>query len=480
MTLSDDQRAGLAAALRHGIAYRDSLPVRPTGNRLSVEAALERFTGPLPEDGEPLAPLIDRIVGEGDEGLLQIASPGFFAYVAGASHPAGVAGDILTSFWGQNAAYAATTPTVAAMERAVCDWTLEILDLPRAAGVGLVTGASVANTAGVLAARNALLRRANWDVEANGLFGAPEITVIAGEDAHSSTWAALRYAGLGAERVRRVRSDENGLIDPADFARAIDAASGPILVILQAGHVNSGGFDIFAELIPLAREKSAWVHVDGAFGLWLRSVPELRPRLAGVELADSWALDLHKWLNAPFDAALVISRDPDFLTAALSAEGSYLPDPHGGVDFSATSLELSRRARGVPSYAIYRNLGATGIREMVARHCRLAEKIARGLSAEPGLTVLNDVTANQVALTCGEGEAGDRATRAVLARVQERGLVYPSHARWRGREIIRISLVGYAISDMEADTLVTEIVAAWRAVGAEDRAGTFQAARREQ
>jgi len=462
--LSPDQRDGLAEALARGIAYRDSLSGRSPANRLSVAEALERFRGPLPETGTALAPLVAEIAEAADDGLLQITSPRFFAYVAGASHPAGVAGDILTSFWGQNAAYAATTPAVAAIERTVCDWTLEILDLPRDAGVGIVTGASVANTSGVLAARNALLKRANWDVEADGLFGAPPITVIAGEDAHSSSWAALRYAGLGSARVRRVRSDRNGLVDPGDYAEAIAAASGPILVILQAGHVNSGGFDAFAELIPMAHEKSAWVHVDGAFGLWMRAVPELRVRLAGVEMADSWALDLHKWLNAPFDAALVITRDPEPLTAALSAEGSYLPDAHGGVDFSATAPELSRRARGVPSYAIYRHLGARGIREMVARHCRLAERIGQRLAAEPGLSVLNEVRGNQVAVACGAGPAGDDQTREVLARVQARGRVYPSHATWHGRAIIRISIVGHETAEEDADALVDEIVTAWREV----------------
>ncbi|MFZ1725458.1 MAG: aminotransferase class V-fold PLP-dependent enzyme, partial [Albidovulum sp.] len=426
------------------------------------------FRTPLAEAGQGASEVIDTIARDAEDGLNRMSSPNFYGYVLGGSHPVGVAADMMVSAWGQNAGSAFETPAITAMERAVCDWTLDLLGLPADCGAGLVTGASVANMVAIMAARNALLAAQDWDVEAQGLFGAPEIPVLIGADAHSAPFAALRYAGFGAGRAIRVATDGQGRIEPADFAEALDRCDAPPLVVLQAGQINSGAFDPFAALIPVVRKKGGWVHVDGAFGLWLAAVPELAGRLAAVQDADSWAVDLHKWLNAPFDAGMVICRDRAPLVRSMTARGAYLPAPSDHWEPADSTPELSRRARGVPSYAILRHLGCGGVRELVARHCALAERAARKLAAEPGISVLNEIHSNQVAVTFGAGKEGDAQTRMVLEDVQRRGRVYPTHGEWRGRQIMRVSVICYATGQADIDLLVDEVTRAWRRVrGAE-------------
>lgn len=462
--LSKGQIDALEAAFGHAVAYRQGLGDRPVGPRIDPLEATRRLGGALSEQGRGAVDVINAMVAEADAGLLQTASPRFFAYVAGASHPVGVAADLLCSAWGQISAYAATTPSVVAMENAVCDWVIGLLGLPEASGAGIVTGATMANSVAVMAARHALLRREGWDVEARGLYGAPEIAVVIGAEAHSATAAALRHAGLGAERVHRVATDDQGRMRADDLARVMAGLSGPILVILQAGHVNSGAFDPYSALITSARAKRAWVHVDGAFGLWLRAVPALAGRLAGVDGADSWAVDLHKWLNAPYDAGMVIVRDRSALVGAMSAHGDYLPERGAIANPSDSVPELARRARGVPSYAILQHLGRRGLREMIARHCRLAEDARAALSGIDGLCVMSEASSNQVAFRCGEGAAGDTATDAVLARVQGKGRVYPSHGIWRGRHIIRVSICGHATGEADVAALIADVGEAWAGV----------------
>lgn len=460
--LTADEIRAMETAFEGAMEYRRSLPERNARPTISLDEAAARFQGVLTDDGIAGRDVIQHMISNADGGLHQMSAPSFFAYVLGASHPVGVAADILVSAWGQNAGSAYETPAVTGMERAVCDWVIELLGLPAECGAGIVTGATVANTEGVMAARHSLLAAKGWDVEAKGLFGAPAFPVLIGADAHSAPFAALRYAGIGAETVRKVATDSEGRIDVRDFEKALDECSEPPLVILQAGQINTGGFDPFSELIPKVREKGGWVHVDGAFGLWLAAVPELADRLEGVADADSWAVDLHKWLNAPFDAGMVIVRDRAPLVASMSARGAYLPDTTKHWEPADSTLELSRRARGVPSYAILRHLGKSGVREMISRHCSLAERVASTLSKESGLQVLNEVHSNQVAIACGEGAEGDTLTKKVLERVQERGKVYPSHGVWQDRYIIRVSVIGYAMTENSVDLLTSEIIEAWR------------------
>ncbi len=460
--LTKDQSRALEMASTAARKYRESLPQAMARPIESTDTAVGKFWTPLADVGIPEHEVIQRIVSDADGGLHKMSAPTFFGYVCGGSHPVGVAADFLVSAWGQNAGSSFETPAITGMERAVCDWTIGLLSLPTTSGAGIVTGGSVANMVGIMAARHALLAAQDWDVEEAGLFGAPEIPVLIGADAHSAPFAALRYAGLGAGRAVKVSTDVEGRIDADAFKTALDSCQAAPLVVLQAGQINTGAFDKFAELIPLVRERGGWVHVDGAFGLWVAAVPELAGRLAGVEDADSWAVDLHKWLNAPFDAGMVIVRDRAPLVAAMSARGSYLPDLTAHWEPSDSTPELSRRARGVPSYAILRHLGRSGVREMVTRHCRLAERIAMAISAESGLRVLNEIHSNQVIVTCGDGAQKDELTLGVLKRVQDRGNVYPSHGEWAGNQVIRVSVIGYAMQDEDADLLVSEIVDAWR------------------
>ncbi len=461
--LTNDERLALHRASQAAIAYRDGLRDRPVTPHVGLDAVAETFIHALSEDGQPADAVIDALQRDADPGINQMASPNFHGYVLGGSHPVGVAADFLVSAWGQNAGSAYETPAITGMERAVCDWTLDLLGLPDDCGVGIVTGATIANTQGVMAARNALLAKQGWDVEAKGLFGAPEIPVLIGDDAHSAPFAALRYAGFGADRCTRVGTDDQGRVRKDAFAEALETCPSPPLVILQAGQINTGAFDPFDALIPMVHAKGGWVHIDGAFGLWLATVPELADRTKGVQAADSWAVDLHKWLNAPFDAGLAIVRDPEPLMRAMSARGAYLPGETAFPEPSDFTLELSRRARGVPSYAILKHLGKSGVRELIARHCRLASTIAESLAAEPGIEILNDIHCNQIALTCGKTDA---ETEAVLSTVQKCGKVYPTHGVWAGKKIIRISVIGYAMQDSDADLVTDEILSAWRALNA--------------
>jgi glutamate/tyrosine decarboxylase-like PLP-dependent enzyme len=462
--LDDDKAEALSIAFEGLMRYRRTILDRTVTPSLGPDEAVARFRKPLADTGIAAQQTIRQLIQDTDDGLRQMASPNFFGFVLGGSHPVGVAADLLVSAWGQNAALATVAPGTGGIERTVCDWVIDMLGLPPESGAGIVTGGSVANMVGIMAARNALLAREGWDVEEKGLYGAPEISVLIGDAAHSAPFAALRYAGLGAGRAIRVAVDSEGRILPDAFRTAIEKRNGPILAILQAGQINTGAFDPFAELIPMVHEKGGWVHVDGAFGLWLAAVPELAHGLAGVAEADSWVVDLHKWLNAPFDAGLVVCRDRKTLVASMTARGAYLPDPSGQWDPADSTPELSRRARGVASYAIMRHLGKDGIREMISRHCKLARHAAGRLSQEPGIHVLNEVAANQVAIRCGEGPRAGQYTQAVLDKVQKRGKVFPSHGVWQGDTIIRISIICHATKQENVDLLADEIIAAWRSI----------------
>ncbi len=342
---------------------------------------------------------------------------------------------------------------------------LELLGLPAETGVGFVTGATMANFTALAAARNALLAREGWDVEAQGLFGAPEVAVVVGGEVHSSVQLSLRLLGFGAARVHVAAADDEGRMRADALAEVLAGLEGPVVVCLQAGNVCSGAFDPFAELIPLAREKAAWVHVDGAFGLWAAAAPGLRPLVAGMAEADSWAADAHKWLQVPYDCGLAFVRDAGALNRAMSVTASYLPAGENRAP-EAFSPEMSRRARGFAVWAVLMALGRQGLAEMIERHCAVARDIAGRLAAEPGLAVLNDVVLNQVVLACGEGAEGDVLTKATLAAVQADGVCYPTHGRWRGREIIRVSVSAGPTTLADGARSAEAIIAAWRRTSA--------------
>ncbi len=453
-----DHAAQAAADYRRGIVTKATTPTATYG------AMAAAFAGPVPETpGDPLA-IIDDLVRLATPGLRAMTGPRFFGWVIGASHPLGVAADWLTSAWGQNAANLIAAPAAAAAENVAGAWLLDLLDLPRESSVGMVTGATMANFVALAAARGEVLRRVGWDVEADGLFGAPPITVLIGDEAHATVYAALKFLGLGERRVVRIAVDAQGRLLPDAVAAALSASVGPVIVIAQAGQINTGAFDPLDIIAPMVAARDGWLHVDGAFGLWARAAPALAHLAAGYDLADSWATDGHKWLQTPYDCGFVIVRDADAHRRAMTIAASYLPVADGAErDPSHYAPELSRRARGFAVWAMLRRLGRTGIAEMVERHCSVARQMADRLAAEPGVAVLNDVVLNQIILTFG---GSDAATRATIMQVQADTICFVGPSDWRGTLVMRISVSSGETTEAEGDRSVAAIIAAWRAVQA--------------
>jgi len=464
-----DLRSLLAQAVEHGARYRETLPAGSARPALDYHAMRERLAAPTPETGTDASTIIDELAELAGPGLMPTVGPRFFAWVMGASHPAGVAADMLVSAWGQNAGYQSTAPAAAALEEMAERWLLDILDLPAESGIGFGTGATVANGTCLAAARTGTLLKAGWDPDADGLFGAPPVHVLIGADAHSSLFSSLQLIGFGRKRVITIETDAEGRMLPSALEAAIKPLSGPKVVIAQAGQINTGAFDPFAEIVEIGHAHEAWVHVDGAFGLWARATPSRKHLTAGIEGADSWVTDGHKWLQAPYDCGFAIVRDRDALTASMSQWSSYLPSIAQGDRVPSNYVpELSRRARGVPVWALIRHFGRQGIAEMVDRHCRLAHRFAELLGAEPGVRVVNDVVLNQVIVNFGTGDAALRkaATEAVIASVLASGTCYVAGAAWRGDWVMRLSITSGATTEADIELSAAAIIAAWREVQA--------------
>jgi glutamate/tyrosine decarboxylase-like PLP-dependent enzyme len=435
---------------------------RPEQRYEDLQAA---FDQPTPEQGAAIGAVIAELTALAEPGLANMIGPRFFGWVIGATGQAGMAADWLTSAWAQNAGNAEATPAASACEEAAGRWLLDLLDLPRTSSVGFVTGATMANFTCLAAARGEVLRRVGWDVEADGLFGAPPIHVVLGEEAHSTVFSGLRDLGLGAKRIVSVPVDDQGCMRAGAFAAAVTRLDGPIIAIAQAGHINSGGFDRFEEIAAAARAKGAWLHVDGAFGLWARACPELAHLGRGLELADSWGVDGHKWLQTPHDSAYAIVRDAEAHRRAMLIAASYLPEGahRHPADYAP---ELSRRARGFATWAMIKALGRAGIAAMVGRHCALARRMAERLAAAPDIEILNEVVLNQVAVRLGadlDGEAADGLTQRTIARVQREGVCFVGGAHWRGRQIVRVSVICENTTENDVDLAAEAILTAWRA-----------------
>jgi glutamate/tyrosine decarboxylase-like PLP-dependent enzyme len=454
----------LRAAVRHAEAFLASLPDRPV--RATADAAQLRAAlgGPLPDEGLTPERVIDDLARAADPGLIASAGPRFFGFVIGGSLPAAVAADWLTSAWDQNAGVYAASPAASVVEEVAAAWLLDLLGLPPDAGVGFVTGCQMANFTCLAAARHALLRRAGWNVEERGLQGAPRIHVVMGEEAHSTVPMALRLLGLGAGTGSRIPTDPQGRVRADLLPAALAACDGPTIVCAQVGNVNSGASDAMPEVIAAARAHGAWVHVDGAFGLWARAAERRRALVAGVEGADSWATDAHKWLNVPYDNGVAIVREAAALHAAMAVGGEYLIKGAGEVrDELDWVPEFSRRARGFTVYAALRALGRRGVADLIERSCALAHRMADRLAAAPGVTVLNDVVLNQVLVRFAPpGGAGDvdAFTREVVTRVQADGTCWLSGSMWHGQAVMRISVSGWATTPADADRSVAAILAA--------------------
>jgi glutamate/tyrosine decarboxylase-like PLP-dependent enzyme len=443
----------LEDASRRAARYLEALP----GRRVApLPADVDRLTaldGPLPD--EPADPaevlrILDEVV---SPATMAMAGPRFFGFVIGGSLPVTVASSWLATAWDQATHLFDVTPGTATLEDVALRWVVDALALPRGTGGAFVTGATMANLAGLAAARSAVLARAGWDVEARGLFGAPPITVVVGAEVHTSLLKALALLGLGRERVVTVPVDGQGRMRADAFP---DAAGAPAIVCLQGGNVNTGAFDPAAEIVPRARRAGAWVHVDGAFGLWAAAAPARRRLVAGFEGADSWAVDAHKWLNVPYDSGVVLVRDPPALRRAMAVHAAYLP-PSARRDPCDYTPELSRRARGVEVWAALRSLGRGGLADLVERTCRHASRFARGLAAA-GHRVLNDVVLNQVLVSFG----GDEETRHVIAAVQRDGTCWCAGTAWQGHAAMRISVSSWATTEEDVDRSLAAILAAAR------------------
>jgi glutamate/tyrosine decarboxylase-like PLP-dependent enzyme len=460
-TWEADHELMLRHAAEIAMSFRRSLDERPQKPAKSFAEMRRAFAMPLPAQGKDGFAVIGELAALADPGLAMMTGPRFFGWVMGASHPVGVAADWLTSAWGQNCGGHTVTPAAAACEEAAANWLLELLDLPRESSVGFATGATLANLTCLAAARGELLRRIGWDVEANGLFGAPLIRVLIGEEAHASVFSALQLLGLGYDRVIRIPTDAMGRMKLRDFEAAIDGDE-PTMVITQAGHINTGAFDPVGAIAQLAHQRNAWVHVDGAFGLWARACPEITPLAVGMEHADSWATDGHKWLQLPYDCGFAIVRDSAAHRRAMAITASYLPAAAADERNPSHYVpELSRRARGFAAWAMIRALGRKGVAELVADHCRIAQRMARRLSEEAGIRVLNDVVLNQMIVRFGDD---DVLTRRVIEQIQADGTCFAAGAEWKGQWIMRLSVTSWATGEEDADRSVAAIIAAWRAV----------------
>ena len=430
-----------------------------------MDAVAKVLGGPLSEQGTDDASVIEELIAGAEPGLVAMPSGRFFGWVIGGVLPAALAADWLTSVWDQNAGLLVSSPAAAAVERVASEWLLDLLGLPAGAAVGYVTGGMMANFTCLAAARHAVLRRAGWDVDADGLQDAPKVTVVVGAERHESIDLSLRFLGLGPARSRQVAVDDEGRIRLDALAETLETAGGgPLIVCLQAGNVHSGGYDPLGDAIDLAHRYGAFVHVDGAFGLWAAASPRLRDLTAGMVRADSWATDAHKTLNVPYDCGLAIVADTDAMYAAMGMHAAYLiqderPDPFSSVP------EFSRRARGFTVWAALRSLGRQGVADMVEGFCARARQFADGLQAMDGVRVLNDVVFTQVCATFGS----DEVTREVSRRLLRDGTAWMTTSTWRDQAVLRISVSNWRTT--EAD--VERTLAAVRRILAEVRAETI-------
>src|ERR1039458_6821958 len=447
--------------LLHSVAlraarYLEDIQERRVSPSAEAVGALARFHEPLP-DGPTAPEDVIRMLDEvGSPATMGVAGPRFFGFVLGGSLPAALGANWLASAWDQNAGLFLATPISATLEEVSLRWLLDALALPAESGGAFVTGATMAYFTALAAARHAVLGRVGWDVEARGLFGAPAIQVVVSEEAHPSVIKSLGMLGMGRERVVRVPVDRQGRM----LAGALPELTTPSIVCVQVGNVNTGSFDPVAEICRRAHEAGAWVHVDGAFGLWAAASPRHAHLVAGVAEADSWATDAHKWLNVPYDSGLALVRDADQLRGAMSMTAAYLPQG-GHREPMLYVPELSRRARGVDTWAALKSLGRSGLGELIDRNCRCATRFAAGL-AGAGFEILNDVVLNQVLVSFGAAEATER----VIAGIQEEGTCWCGPTLWQGRVAMRISVSSWATTEVDVDRSLEAMLRIARDAGA--------------
>ena len=453
----DDRRALLSWAAEQVASYRDSLaerPVQPPLDPDAVRAAL----GELPAQPTPPREVLQQLVDAMTPVVTGTAGPRYFGFVIGGSLDAATGADVLTTGWDQPAYNAISSPAAAIVEELTGGWLKELLSIPVSASFGFVTGAQGGNTVGLAAARHHVLAKVGWDVERDGLIGAPPVRVIAGEERHATVDRSLRLLGFGAAIVEPVAADANGAIDVADLDRVLTSgADGPTIVSLQSGNVNTGACDDLAQCCEIVHRAGGWVHVDGAFGLWAAASPSTRHLVDGIELADSWGTDGHKWLNVPYDSGFVFCAHPDAHAAAMAYTASYLiassmPAVRAPGDYV---IESSRRARGFATWAALRELGRDGVAELVERCCRLARRFADVLGAADRVEIGNDVVLNQVLVRFGDDDA---RTDAVVSAAQRDGTCWMGGTTWRGRRYMRLSVSNWSTTEADVDRSAAAIL----------------------
>ncbi len=432
----------LNRAHEHAARYLDGLTDRSVPPAVGADACVGAFGGPLPESRSDPLDVLDDLVAAAEPGLATLSSPRFFGFVIGGTYPVSIAADWLVSAWDQNVGLRDVTPAHSAAREAVQAWVLDLLGLPSGATVGTVTGGMMANFTGLAAGRHAVLAQSGWDVEADGLQGAPRVRVLVGQERHSTIDLALRYLGLG--RAQTVPTDEQSRIRVDALAEALSESDDPTIVALQAGDIHSGAFDDFATAIPLAHEHDAWVHVDGAFGLWAAASPDTRHLTAGFEQADSWATDAHKTLNVPYDSGLAIVADPAVHRATMGVHAPYLTRSLGEPDPFELTPEFSQRARAFPLWATLRYLGRAGVADLVSGLHRHARALADGVR-DLGGEVLNDVAFTQVSTAWGDDATTLAVERALLAG----GDTWMTGSTWRGRRVLRIAVSNWATDEAQ-------------------------------
>ncbi len=450
------------------------LPDRLVAQPVDLAALRATLGGPLPAGPSDPGRVIEALARDAEPGLVGSAGPRYFGFVIGGDVPAALAADWLTSAWDQNSGLYATSPAAAVVEEVAARWLVDVFGLPPGSSVGFVTGATMATFTALAAGRHRVLERAGWNLEEDGYVGAPAIEVVVGDEAHVTIFASLQMLGLGRARVHRVAADGQGRLRADALRETLATLDGPILVCAQAGNVNTGAFDPLPDIVDAVRSKAnAWLHVDGAFGLWAAAVPGLVGHVAGLAGADSWTTDAHKWLNVPYDSGIVICRDPEAHYLAMALAASYYVVAEGGERDSMNFVpESSRRARGFAIYAALKSLGRSGLADMIDGCCRIARRMADGLRGAPGVTILNDVVLNQVLVRFAppgsrEDAEADTFTRRVIAAVHRDGTCWAGGTTWHGMAAMRISVSNWSTTDADADVSVEAILRCANAVAAD-------------
>ncbi len=457
----DRQDAALARATQHAISYLASLDDASVATTVSLAELRRRFAIPLPDAGVDPVTVIDELARDTEGGLLGTAGGRFYGWVIGAGLPAALAADWLTATWDQNAGLYACGPAAAVVEEVCGTWLKDVLGVPATASFALVTGCQMAHVTCLAAARHAVLERAGWDVNRDGLSGAPAVRILTSQEVHGTTTRAARLLGFGTANITALPSDENLHLTPDVLREALVREAGrPLIVVLQAGDVNCGAFDPFPELITLAHEANAWVHVDGAMGLWCNAVPELKHLLDGAERADSWATDGHKWLNVPYDSGYAFVADPEHHRAAMEHHASYLVHATNVRDQLDWTPEHSRRARGFATYAALRELGRSGLADLISRCCRHAHAIVTRIGALPGAEMVREPIINQGLVRFLDQRAGatdsdhDQHTDAMMAAINASGEAFFTGTTWRGRRCMRVSVSSWRTTAADVDRAV--------------------------